>query len=92
MPHLYENVDIGDVGALIAPRPVLIETGDEDGLNGPSGLDNVRPQVETVRKAMRLYDAEDRLHHDVFPGGHKWHGVEAIPWMKRYVAGATSEA
>ncbi len=92
VPRLYEHVDIGDVGALIAPRPVLFETGDEDGLNGPSGLDNVTPQVDTVRRAYRLYDAEDRVCHDVFHGGHKWNGVEAIPWMQRHVAGATSAA
>ena len=35
VPHLFEHVDMGDVGALIAPRPLLVETGTHDDLNGP---------------------------------------------------------
>ena len=86
VPHLYEHVDIGDVAALIAPRPVLIETGDEDPLNGASGLDNVIPQVDTIRRAYRVLNAEDMVYHDIFSGGHRWNGIEAIPWMKRFVS------
>jgi len=85
VPHLYEYVDMGDVAALIAPRPLLIETGDKDPLNGASGLANVRPQVEIIRRAYRLLGAEEMLYHDVFSGEHRWNGVKAIPWMKRFL-------
>ncbi len=34
VPHLWENFDMGDIGAMIAPRALLIETGDADPLNG----------------------------------------------------------
>ena len=34
VPGLWQAVDMGDLGALIAPRPLLVETGDEDPLNG----------------------------------------------------------
>ena len=87
VPHLYEYVDIGEVAALIAPRPLLIETGNRDPLNGASGLDNVYPQVETIRQAYRVLGAEDLVYHDVFEGEHRWNGLEAIPWMQRFVAG-----
>ncbi len=89
VPHLYEHVDMGDVAALIPPRPLLIETGDRDPLNGASGLDNVMPQVSIIRRAYRLLGAEDRLYHDVFKGEHRWNGVEAIPWMRRHLAQAS---
>ena len=85
VPHLYEYVDIGEVGALIAPRPVLIETGDKDGLNGASGLDNVIPQVEILRRAYRITGDEGLVSHDVFHGEHRWNGKQAIPWMKRFL-------
>lgn len=85
VPHLYEYVDMGDVAALIAPRSLLIETGDEDTLNGASNLANVKSQVDIIRRAYRLLGAEDRLYHDVFHGPHRWHGVQALPWMKRFV-------
>lgn len=81
VPHLWEMVDIGDVGALIAPRPLLIETGDQDGLNGHSGLDNVTAQVDIVRKAMSLFGKEENIYHHIFTGGHRWNGEKAVPWL-----------
>jgi len=87
VPHLYEYVDMGDIAALIAPRPLLVETGTEDSLNGASGLANVRSQMRTMRKAYRLLDAQRMLKHDIFRGEHRWNGVKAVPWMKYHLAG-----
>ena len=77
--------DMGDIAALIAPRPLLVETGTMDPLNGASGLDNVRSQMEIVRGAYRLLEAEDLVEHDVFEGEHRWHGAKAIPWMRQHL-------
>ena len=85
VPGLWDYVDMGDIAATCAPRPLLIETGDSDDLNGVGGLENVKPQVAIVRRAYRLFGAQDKLKHDVFPGPHVWHGVEAIPWMQRFM-------
>jgi len=84
VPHLYEHVDMGDIAALIAPRPLLIETGTKDTLNGASGLANVKSQVEIARRAYRLLGADEALKHDIFEGEHRWNGVEAIPWIQHY--------
>lgn len=84
VPHLWENVDIGDVGALLAPRPLLIETGDEDALNGKDNLGNVIPQVDVVRRAMRVFDKAENIQHDIFHGEHQWHGALAYPWLLRH--------
>lgn len=81
VPNLWKTADIGDIGALICPRPVLIETGNRDSLNGKDGLHNVLPQVETVRRAMALFGCEDRLYHDIFEGEHRWHGKMAYRWL-----------
>ena len=85
VPHLYEYVDMGDIAALIAPRPLLVETGTLDPLNGASGLTNVRSQMQTIRQAYRLLETEQLLKHDIFAGEHMWHGIEAIPWMKQHL-------
>ena len=85
VPHLYEYVDMRDIAALIAPRPLLVETGNQDALNGASGLANVYPQMRAIRKAYRLLGVPPMLSHDVFEGGHRWHGVKAIPWMKKHL-------
>lgn len=85
VPGLYELADIGDIGALILPRPVLIETGDKDSLNGKDGIDNVLPQVNKLLKAAALYGKKSFVSHDIFPGEHRWNGVKALPWLKKHL-------
>lgn len=87
VPGLWEAADCGDLGALIAPRPLLIETGAQDPLNGEEGLANVFNQIEIARGAYDLLGVSDRLTHAVFQGVHRWDGVEGIPWLRRWLAG-----
>ncbi len=81
VPHLYEYADMGDIAALIAPRPLLIETGTRDDLNGAGGLANVRSQVKITRRAYRLLGAGGAVKHAIFDGEHRWDGAEAVPWL-----------
>jgi len=85
VPHLWESFDMGDVGALIAPRPLLIETGDKDPLNGARGVRNVTEQLAITKKAYNLHKAGGRVTHSVFAGEHRWHGVDAIAWTKQWL-------
>jgi len=85
IPHMWENADMGDVAALIAPRPLLIETARQDGLNGPRGIDNVLEQYAITEKAYKLLGATDHLAHDMFDGGHVWHGTVAFDWLARWL-------
>ena len=85
VPGLWQLVDMGDIGALIAPRPLLIETGDRDPLNGERGVANVVEQVAITRQAYALAGAEERLYHHVFAGEHRWCGEKAIPWLVRWL-------
>ena len=64
---------MGDIAAMIAPRRLIIQSGLDDHLNGPGGIDNVNKQVDIIKKAYSLFDAGDNIRHDVFPGGHMWH-------------------
>lgn len=73
VPHLWEYFDMGDIGAMIAPRPLLIQSGSGDHLNGEHGIANVREQVEIIRSAYRCLKKEEHLHHTVHSGGHQWH-------------------
>ena len=85
VPRLYEYVDMSDLAALIAPRPLLVETGRSDPLNGPSGVRNVRSQLAIARRAFRLLGAPRAVRHDLFAGGHRWHGAKAVPWVARWM-------
>ena len=82
IPHLWEYVDMGDIAALIAPRPLFIETGDEDSLNGLEGMQNVLRPLETVKRAYHLFNSESKLKHSVFRGVHKWNGIGVADWIR----------
>lgn len=84
VPNLWNTVDMGDIGALLTPRPLLIETGDKDELNGKDGLKNVIQQVDIVRKAMKVMGKEENVYHDIFSGGHKWNGSYAYEWILKH--------
>ena len=78
-----------DLGALVAPRPLLVESGTED------DLFPFATAAESVRRTRLVYEqlgAGDRLVHDIFEGGHQWHGTEALPFLDRWLghAGALS--
>jgi hypothetical protein len=77
VPGMWETADIGDVGGLVAPRPLVIETAAEDPLNGRRGLANVFEQVALTRRAYAALGAAGALVHDVTPGGHAWNGRSA---------------
>lgn len=77
VPELWTHVDMGDIGALIAPRVLVIESGTQDHLNGRRGIINVLEQVDVTRKAYRLFHKENLLIHDIFEGKHRWNGLKA---------------
>ena len=69
------RMEHADIGALIAPRPLLIETGDQDLLFPLAAAE------ASVARLRRVYDhlgAGERLVHDVFDGEHQWHGARRL--------------
>jgi dienelactone hydrolase len=80
---LLGRLEHEDLGALIAPRPLLIETGTED------PLFPVAAATESVRRTRLVYedhDAGERLAHDIFEGDHQWHGTAALPFIDRWLS------
>jgi dienelactone hydrolase len=74
-----------DLAGLIAPRPLLIESGTED-LLFPVG--SARDSVGQLRRVFELLEpgsAHERLVHDVFEGDHQFHGVRAYPFFDRWL-------
>lgn len=73
VPHFFKYYDIGDLGSLLAPRPVTIQSCSEDHLNGPRGLKNVEEQLEILKKAYGFYHVEKYIVWDVCNGPHSFH-------------------
>ncbi|MCR5594430.1 MAG: alpha/beta hydrolase family protein [Lachnospiraceae bacterium] len=73
IPGLWEHFDMGDIGAMIAPRPLFIQSCADDHLNGPRGLANVYEQMDILKKAYGIFGEPEVLIHDIRPGEHHFH-------------------
>ncbi len=81
VPQMWKTMDMGDLGAMIAPRALWIANGESDPLSGHRGLENVYEQLEITKKAYALYAAEDQLVHHAYPGGHVWCGDGILEFL-----------
>jgi dienelactone hydrolase len=82
LPGMLGRLEHLDLAALVAPRPLLIESGTADDLF-PAEV-----ATEECRKLAQVYagfSATDRLVHDVFEGGHQWHGTEARGFLEHWL-------
>ena len=76
VPHLWEYIDMGDLGALVAPRPMMIESGAKDHLNGKRGIANVVEQVDIAKEAYKLFNSEQNIVHRIGESEHRWQALE----------------
>ncbi|MBI2191610.1 MAG: acetylxylan esterase [Planctomycetes bacterium] len=87
---LYHNLyqrEISEVGALCAPRPLLVNAAREDSLFLPAAYRRV---VEQIRRVYGFYGCEDSCQLCEYPGPHAYSkpAHEAIQeWFDRHVAG-----
>jgi hypothetical protein len=82
IPGLLRWAELPDVGALIAPRPLLIEAGLHD---EHFQIAASREAHRTLERAYRLLGAADALWRDEFDAGHRWSGRLAYTFMDRYL-------
>jgi predicted esterase len=79
---MLSGMDHLDLAGLIAPRPLLIESGTDDPIFPVAAA---RREHELLATLYQLLGASDRLEHDVFEGGHRWHGDRAYPFLERWL-------
>lgn len=84
LPGMLGELEHVDLGALVAPRPLLVETGTGDLIFPLAAAEDAMSKLRRVYEHM---EAGDRLVHDVFEGGHQWHGAEAYGFLDRWLVG-----
>jgi poly(3-hydroxybutyrate) depolymerase len=82
LPGMLGRLEHLDVASLIAPRPLLVETGVDDPL---FSRDAAVTTVERLRGVYSALGAPGHLLHDLFSGGHQWHGEAAYPFLVRHL-------
>ncbi len=88
LPGMLGRLEHVDLGALVAPRPLLIESGLHDDLF-PAPV--AAAGYQALRRVYATLGADDdRVAHDAFEGGHQWHGEAAYPFLARWLGGSAT--
>jgi Abhydrolase family len=82
LPGLLEWGDIPDVVGLIAPRPLLIESGEKDSC---FIINDTNTAYEQVQKIYKAANAEENLHRDVANVEHEYIFDNLIPFFKKHL-------
>ena len=82
VPGILPLAEMGELGALFAPRPLRIVSGEQDPIFPVEG---VRQQFETVKRAYALWDAADGCAMVIHPGGHTYDLDAAVEWFGAYL-------
>lgn len=72
MPINTYGIDFQDIGALIAPRPLMIAQANRDGLNP---IEAANKMSENISRIYDLYQAGDRYAFVETPGPHSYHEI-----------------
>jgi hypothetical protein len=84
---MLNHFDSEAIVALIAPRPVLFQTGDQD---PGSPVDGIRVIEAAVRSVYRLYGRRNAFQSIIYPGqGHvytpeMW--AKTLAWMDEHLS------
>jgi len=82
---LYRYLDLPDLSALIAPRPILVINGSRDRLFAPNGVEAAFTKIE---QCYRKAGAQDRQRCRLYDVPHQFNvemQTEAWEWLRRWV-------
>jgi hypothetical protein len=83
LPGLLREGDTPELFGLVAPRPLLLELGTQDGTSPELYAADV---YRGIRRAYAMAGAEERLDIDIFARGHRFNGRKAFPFLDRWLA------
>ncbi len=84
VPYLYKYADVADMAGLIAPRPLLVESGVNDTC---FKFEFSRKAHRQLRRIYEAAEAEDKLEFDLFLGEHSFAGNKAFSFFDKYLKG-----
>ncbi|MHC4981731.1 MAG: alpha/beta hydrolase family protein [Planctomycetota bacterium] len=82
VPGILNLSEMGDLAALIAPRPFRVIAGEQDDI---FPIAAVREQFETVRRAYALLGAEEKCSLAVHPGPHSYNHAMCHEWLAKWL-------
>ena len=83
VPGILNWAEMYDVAGLIAPRPLFVESGEND------PIFPIHASIESftrVKEIYRVFESSDRVEQEVFPGEHMFWGRRGIPFLARHLS------
>jgi dienelactone hydrolase len=80
IPGILLDAELPELIGLIAPRPLLIESGDQDLVFPRRGAERALERISLIYAAV---GAQESLKVDYFQGGHEIGGAQAYRWLKQ---------
>ena len=78
VPHILELAEMGDIAALIAPRPFCAINGEKDDIY-PVAF--AHEQFETVRRVYKLHNPSNACKLNIHPGEHGYNNAMSQSWF-----------
>jgi len=82
VPGILEWCEMYDVAALIAPRPLFVESGDKDNIFPVAAS---RSSFERVKKVYGVLGKAELAEQEVFDGEHSFFGRRGLPFLAKHL-------
>lgn len=82
VPGILHYAEMADIAGLIAPRPLLVESGRQDPIFPSSAT---RRALESLRAIYNRFDAGHVLDAVFFDGEHAWYGAQTYAWLEKWL-------
>jgi dienelactone hydrolase len=83
VPGILNWAEMHDIAGLIAPRPLFVESGEQDDIFPIAAS---RESFTQVRSVYGVFQAADRVEQEVFPAEHSFWGKRGIPFIARHLS------
>ncbi len=80
IPGIVQAFDMGDLAGLIAPRPLIVVSGRDDGL---FPLASAKEQMDIARAYYQAAGSPGAIEHVIGPEGHRFYAALAWPVFDR---------
>jgi dienelactone hydrolase len=82
VPGILNWAESYDVAALIAPRPLFVESGERDDI---FPIEASRASFARVKKVYETFGAAEMTEQETFPGPHSFWGKRGIPFLAKHL-------
>jgi dienelactone hydrolase len=82
VPGILNWAEMHDVAGLIAPRPLLVESGERDNI---FPIEASRAGFARVKKIYEVFGAGPLAEQEVFDGPHSFHGARGLPFLAKHL-------